>query len=112
VNRYWIFLLFAALFEIGWVTGLKHASAPLIWMGTVIAVLASFFLLYEAMKKLPVGTAYAVFAGMGTGGTVFVETVFFDEPLGIVRITLIGLVLIGVIGLKMITTGEEIKESP
>lgn len=99
----WIKLVIAAFFEVFWVIGLKHADSFLTWSGTVIAIIISFYLLIASGKKLPVGTAYAVFVGLGTVGTVIADILFFDEPIQLAKISLIGLLLVGIIGLKLVT---------
>lgn len=103
MNKTWFAVVFAALFEVGWVIGLKHADNILEWIGTILAITVSFYVMIMAGKKLPVGTVYAVFVGLGTAGTVLSEMLFFDEPIQIVKLLLIVLLLIGVIGLKLIT---------
>jgi paired small multidrug resistance pump len=104
VNRYWMYVLFAGILEILWVTGLKYSGTTLQWVGTVTAIILSFSAIILATKSLPVGTVYAVFAGMGTGGTVLVEMLIFGEPFSLIKILLIILLLCGVIGLKVITS--------
>src|SRR5699024_8431116 len=99
----------AGLFEIGWVVGLKHAYNSWTWVLTVISIYASMHLLVIASRNLPVGTTYAVFTGMGTGGTTILDFAVFDEPFHIGKVLLIALLLTGVIGLKIVTdktTGE------
>jgi paired small multidrug resistance pump len=103
MNKNWIIVFFAAFFEVFWVVGLKHANSLLEWTGTVISIVISFYVLIIAGRKLPVGTVYAVFVGLGTAGTVLSEMLFFDEPLKIGKIVLISVLLIGVIGLKLVT---------
>ncbi|WLV24533.1 multidrug efflux SMR transporter [Aciduricibacillus chroicocephali] len=99
----WLSVFIAAFFEIGWVVGLKHASTVLEWTGTIIAIIVSFYLLIQAGSKLPVGTVYAVFTGLGTAGTVLSGILFFGEPVKVEKLILIGVLLIGVIGLKTLT---------
>ena len=99
----WLSVFIAAFFEIGWVVGLKHASNVLEWTGTVVAIIISFYLLIQAGSKLPVGTVYAVFTGLGTAGTVLSGILFFGEPVKLVKLILIGILLIGVVGLKTFT---------
>ncbi|MFK5707509.1 DMT family transporter [Lysinibacillus boronitolerans] len=99
----WIKVIVAAFFEVFWVIGLKHANDFLTWTGTVIAIIISFYLMIMAGKKLPVGTVYAVFVGLGTAGTVFSEILLFGEPFKVEKLLLILLLLIGVIGLKLVT---------
>lgn len=104
----WMKVILAALFEVCWVIGLKYADNVWDWVGTVIAICASFYLLVIAGRDLPVGTVYAVFVGLGTAGTVLSEIVFFGEPLQWTKLLLISVLLIGVVGLKLVT--KESKE--
>lgn len=110
MNRNWLYIFSAAGFEIVWVAGLKHANDWLTWTGTIIAIISCTILLIKGTKKLPVGTAYAVFAGLGTGGTVLVEMLIFGEPFKIAKLLLILLLLSGVIGLQLVTEEKELKE--
>lgn len=103
MSRNWLLVFVAGLFEISWVIGLKHAGTSLEWIGTSIAIVLSMYLLILSTKKLPVGTAYAVFTGIGTAGTVLTEMLIFGEPVRLAKILLILLLLAGVVGLKMIT---------
>ena len=103
MNRHWLKVLIAAFFEVFWVIGLKHADSFLEWSGTILSIIISFYGLIMAGRKLPVGTVYAVFVGLGTAGTVFSEIVFFGEPFNIEKLLFIILLLVGVIGLKMVT---------
>lgn len=103
MNKNWNILFLAGLFEIGWVVGLKHANSVMTWILTLIAIYLSFHFLILASQKLPVGTAYAVFAGIGATGTVILEIVVFGEPFRLLKILLILLLLSGVIGLKLVT---------
>ena len=103
MNKDWIKVFIAAFFEVLWVIGLKHANDFWTWTGTVISIIISFYLMIMAGRKLPVGTVYAVFVGLGTAGTVFSEILFFGEPFKVEKILLILLLLAGVIGLKVVT---------
>ncbi|MEK5207230.1 paired small multidrug resistance pump [Psychrobacillus psychrotolerans] len=103
MNTNWVKVVLAAFFEVFWVIGLKHADDFWTWTGTVIAIIVSFYLMIMAGKKLPVGTVYAVFVGLGTAGTVFSDIVFFGEPFKIAKVILILVLLGGVIGLKLVT---------
>ncbi|MBN6188865.1 QacE family quaternary ammonium compound efflux SMR transporter [Aneurinibacillus sp. BA2021] len=107
MNWEWTKVFIAAFFEVFWVIGLKHATDLWAWIGTGIAIFISFYLMIMAGEKLPVGTVYAVFVGLGTAGTVFSEIVFFGEPLKAAKLLLILLLLVGVIGLKMVTKEKE-----
>ncbi|MEF2965980.1 multidrug efflux SMR transporter [Paenibacillus sp. M1] len=110
MNRNWNYIWIAGLLEIGWVSGLKHAHNAWTWGLTVISLVLSTYLLIRSTKNLPVGTAYAVFTGIGTAGTVAAEMLLFGEPFRIVKLLLILLLLVGVIGLKIVTAEPEAKE--
>ncbi|PQP81330.1 QacE family quaternary ammonium compound efflux SMR transporter [Paenibacillus sp. PCH8] len=101
MNKTWMSVMIAALFEVGWVIGLKHASGLLEWGLTLIAIMVSFTLMISAARSLDVGTVYAVFVGLGTAGTILAEIILFNATLQIGKMVLIGVLLLGVIGLKM-----------
>ncbi|WP_309120499.1 multidrug efflux SMR transporter [Paenibacillus sp.] len=105
MNRSWIYIFIGVLFEVVWVTGFKHAADVWTWAATVVSLVVSFALIIAASAKLPVGTVYAVFTGLGTVGTVVVEMVLFDEPARPIKLVLIAILLAGVIGLKVIGGG-------
>lgn len=105
----WLVLVLAAGFEVGWVVGLKYATTMLEWSATVIAIIISFVLLIWTGRQLAVGTAYAVFVGLGTVGTALVDQVIFLQPMNLPTLLFIGLLLIGVVGLKM-TTQANVEE--
>jgi quaternary ammonium compound-resistance protein SugE len=100
----WALLLAAGLFEIGWAVGLKTAEGRL-WVlaATLAAMIASVVLLYLAMRDLPLGTAYAIWTGIGAVGTVIAGIVWFGESADIVRLVCIGLIVAGIGGLKLVT---------
>ncbi|HWN07013.1 MAG TPA: quaternary ammonium compound efflux SMR transporter SugE [Steroidobacteraceae bacterium] len=102
----WILLIVAGLFEIGWAIGLKYTDGltrPLPTAGTIAAMVISVWLLGIAMKTLPVGTAYSVWVGVGAVGTVILGIILFKEPANALRLASIGLVIAGIIGLKVAT---------
>ncbi|AIW40009.1 MULTISPECIES: DMT family transporter [Paenibacillus] len=101
MNKTWLSVVIAALFEVGWVIGLKHASGWLEWGGTLVGILVSFILMIMASRTLPVGTVYAVFVGLGTAGTVLAEILLFDAEVQGSKLLLIGVLLLGVVGLKI-----------
>ncbi|MBU8920078.1 SMR family transporter [Neobacillus sp. 114] len=103
MNLDWIKVFFAAFFEVFWVVGLKHADNVWEWAGTVVSIIISFYALIAAGNKLPVGTVYAVFVGLGTAGTIISDILFFGEPFDLVKILLILVLLAGVVGLKLVT---------
>ncbi|WP_059174098.1 multidrug efflux SMR transporter [Bacillus sp. FJAT-27445] len=113
MNANWMKVFIAAIFEVAWVIGLKHADGIVEWAGTIVAIAISFYLMIVASRKLPVGTVYAVFVGLGTAGTVFADIVFFGEPFKAAKIVLIAVLLAGVVGLKLVTSdsGREGAES-
>jgi|SRR5688572_19920111 quaternary ammonium compound-resistance protein SugE len=102
----WMLLIVAGLFEIAWAVGLKYTEGltrPLPTAGTIAAMVISVWLLGIAMKTLPVGTAYSVWVGVGAVGTVILGIVLFKEPANALRLASIGLVIAGIIGLKVAT---------
>lgn len=107
MNKTWLSVVIAAFFEVGWVIGLKHANGIWEWAGTVIAIIVSFTMLILASRSLPVGTVYAVFVGLGTAGTVLADIILFGAPVQLGKMVLIGTLLLGVIGLKMLSNEKE-----
>ncbi|CEG21250.1 Multidrug resistance protein YkkC [Planococcus massiliensis] len=103
MNLNWLKVIMASVFEVVWVIGLKHADSFLEWTVTVVAIIISFAVMIMAGRKLPVGTVYAVFVGLGTAGTVLSDILLFNEPLKIEKLILVGILLAGVIGLKLVT---------
>jgi len=100
----WIILLLAGLFEVVWAVGLKYTYGfTRLWpsLGTLAAMLVSFALLSHAMKSLPMGTAYAVWVGIGAVGAGIVGILVLDEPANAGRIVSLALIVTGVIGLKL-----------
>ncbi|SDD96616.1 paired small multidrug resistance pump [Bhargavaea beijingensis] len=99
----WGKIIIAAVFEVGWVIGLKHADSALEWLATAAAIWASFHLLIVAGRTLPVGTAYVVFVGLGAVGTVIAEIILLGVPVNPAKLILIAVLLAGVVGLKAVT---------
>ncbi len=100
----WIVLIIAGLFEVGWAIGLKYTEGfTRLWptLGTVLSMAVSFVLLGVAMRSLPVGTAYAVWVGIGAVGTVILGIFLFGESAEPLRLVSLGLICAGIIGLKM-----------
>ncbi|MEO7934750.1 MAG: quaternary ammonium compound efflux SMR transporter SugE [Dokdonella sp.] len=100
----WLTLIVAGLFEIGWAIGLKYTEGfTRLWpsIGTVMAMIISLGLLGLAMKSLPVGTAYAVWVGVGTVGTLILGIVLLDEPANVGRLLSVALIVAGIVGLKL-----------
>jgi quaternary ammonium compound-resistance protein SugE len=99
----WTYLLIAGLLEIGWAVGLKYTHGfTRLWPSivTVAAMIASFVLLSHALKAIPIGTAYAVWTGIGAAGTAVIGIVLFGESREWTRLVCLGLIVAGVIGLK------------
>lgn len=101
----WIALLCAGVLEVVWAAGFKFAFRDNhgLTAGVLAAMAGSFFLLYEAMKTIPVGTAYAVWTGVGAAGAAIVGMVWLKEPATALRIASIVMIIGGVIGLKLST---------
>ncbi|AQW69524.1 quaternary ammonium compound efflux SMR transporter SugE [Pseudomonas fulva] len=100
----WIILFFAGLFEVGWAVGLKYTdgfSKPLPTALTVAAMAVSLGLLGLAMKELPLGTAYAIWTGVGAVGTVIAGIILFGESMALVRLVSVALIVCGLVGLKV-----------
>jgi quaternary ammonium compound-resistance protein SugE len=101
----WVWLALAGLAEVGWAIGLKYTDGfTRLWpsIGTGIAIAASMLMLALALRTLPIGTAYAVWTGIGTVGTATLGIILFDEPATVLRLVCIGLILAGIVGLKLL----------
>lgn len=101
----WLFLLLAGLFEVGWAIGLKFTEGfTRFWPSalTLGSMVVSLGLLGLALKSLPLGTAYAVWTGIGTVGTVLLGIVLFAEPATALRLCCIALIVAGILGLKLV----------
>lgn len=107
MNKNWFKVLIAAFLEIFWVIGLTHAYDIWTWTGTVILIIVSNYLMITAAQTLPTGTVYAIFVGLGTSGTVIAGIFLFGESFNWQKIFLIITLLIGVIGLKLVTPENE-----
>lgn len=102
----WIWLCIAGLFEVCWAVGMKYSHGftrlcPSLF--TIVTMLASFGFLALAMRSLPLGTAYAVWTGIGTVGTVIVGMILFGESTAVLRILCLTLIVTGIVGLKLLT---------
>ncbi len=102
----WVILVIAGLFEVGWAIGLKYTDGftrlwPTVW--TAMAMIISLWLLGIAMKSLPVGTAYAVWVGVGAVGTVVLGIVLLGESANVARLISVVLIVAGIVGLKLAT---------
>lgn len=102
----WVILVLAGLLEVGWAIGLKYTDGfSRFWptVATLLAMALSLGLLGLAMKSLPVGTAYAVWVGVGAIGTALLGIALFDEPANAGRLMSLALILLGIVGLKLST---------
>ena len=107
MKKAWLLVIIGACFEVCWVIGLKHAENITEWTATVICIITSFTSMIAAGRKLPIGTVYAVFVGLGTAGTILTDVIFFREELSMLKALFLFLLLIGIIGLKMATPAAE-----
>ena len=102
----WIYLFAAGLLEIGWAVGLKYTEGfSRFWPSafTIVAMAASVGLLGLALRHLPLGTAYAIWTGIGTVGTAIAGMILLGEPAGALRLGCIALIVAGILGLKLLT---------
>jgi quaternary ammonium compound-resistance protein SugE len=102
----WLYLFVAGLLEIGWAVGLKYTEGftklvPSVL--TLVSMIASIVMLGLALKTLPIGTAYAVWTGIGAVGTAILGIVLFAEPATVARLASIGLIVAGIVGLKLVS---------
>lgn len=100
----WIYLLLAGVCEIGWPIGLKMANGKHPWMWTIFAIVAmalSGYMLYQAQKSIPMGTAYAIWTGIGAVGAFTVGILFFKDGISFFRLLSVLFIIIGIVGLKL-----------
>ncbi|MFW0777539.1 MAG: quaternary ammonium compound efflux SMR transporter SugE [Rickettsiales bacterium] len=103
----WVYLFIAGLFEVCWATGLKYTDGfSRLWPSifTLITLAASMFLLSKAVQTLPIGTAYAVWVGIGALGAAILGIILFDESVSTLRIVFLMMLLIAIVGLKFTST--------
>ena len=103
----WIYLLLAGLFEVVWAIGLKYTEGfTRLWptLGTLVAMAVSMVLLARAVKTLPIGTAYAIWTGIGAVGAVALGIALFGDPATLPRLACVALIVVGIIGLKLTAT--------
>ena len=99
----WIYLIIAGLFEIGWAVGLKYTEGfTKLWPSviTIFGMILSFYFLSTAVKTIPIGTAYAIWTGIGAVGTAILGIILFGESREFMRMLFILLIVIGIVGLK------------
>jgi quaternary ammonium compound-resistance protein SugE len=102
----WLYLVVAGLMEVGWAVGLKYTEGftrPWPTIGTIAAMVISIVLLGLALRSLPVGTAYAIWTGIGAVGVALLGIMLFGESASAARLVSIGLIVAGIVGLKLVT---------
>lgn len=105
----WIVLFVAGLFEVAWAIGLEYSdglSKPVPTVGTVVALIISMVLLAKAIQDLPIGTAYAVWTGIGAVGTASLGIILFDESATSTRLLFISVIIFGIVGLHLVSGGH------
>lgn len=110
MKKYWLLVLAASALEICWAILLKAADSFELWLLAFALITLTFFFIYQANKRLPVGTVYAMFTGIGTGGTALAGVLFFGEAMSVIKVTFICLLLTGVLGLKLFTDKSSAKK--
>ncbi len=109
ISMPWIYLAIAGLLEIGWAVGLKYSEGftkPLPTGVTIVTMIASFTLLSLALRVIPLGTGYAVWTGIGAVGTAIAGMVLFAESRDAVRLLCIALIIVGIVGLKLLSPAD------
>ena len=104
----WVYLLVAGLLETGWAIGLKYTDGfrrPIPSILTILAIAASMMLLAMAARTIPIGTAYAIWVGIGAVGAVTLGIILFDEPRDFARMFFVALLIVSLAGLKLTTRG-------
>lgn len=102
----WVYLFIAGLLEVAWAIGLKYTIGwTKLWPSvfTIVSMIVGFYFLSLSLKTLPIGTAYAVWTGIGTVGTVLLGIILFQESSSILRIMCISLIVMGIVGLKVLS---------
>ncbi|MGD6872097.1 DMT family transporter [Sutcliffiella horikoshii] len=108
----WMYIFIAGLLEIIWVIGLRYSEGFTVLVPSIITLITlaiSFYLFSKSLKFLPIGTAYAIFTGLGAAGTAIVGILYFQESASPSKLFFLSLMLIGIIGLKMTTSDDETK---
>ncbi|GAC43278.1 DMT family transporter [Paenibacillus popilliae] len=108
MNKYWMYVVATCLLEMVWVFGFRTADSLWSWILLVGVIIVDFYCLSKACEGLPTGTVYAVFAGVGSIGTVLMDYFFFNGELSGLKLLFIGMLVAGVVGLKLADNkGEE-----
>lgn len=112
-NKAWFYLLLAGASEIVWAYGLKasYGFSEFWWsITTVIFIFVSFYLFAHAMKEIPIGTAYAIFTGIGAAGSAIIGIVFLDEGAGFLKMASLTILILGIIGLKLVKEDKIVEQ--
>src|SRR5690625_3996766 len=105
----WFYVFLAAFVEIFWVLGLKYSTTFLMWTGTVITIIFSFYFIIKACDLLPAGTVYAVFTGSGAAAIAIIDFTFLGAEFTYAKAFFIGLIIVGVVGIQLTTSAKEKK---
>ena len=106
----WTYVFLAAVVEVFWVIGLRYSDSFLEWLGTIIMIILSFLLIIKSCEKIPAGTVYAVFTGLGAAAIVLVDFLFFSTEFSYAKLFFIALIVTGVIGIKATTRDQHREE--
>ncbi|RKD21082.1 multidrug resistance protein SMR [Ammoniphilus oxalaticus] len=106
----WLYVFLAAFVEIFWVLGLKYSTNFLMWSGTVITIIFSFYFIIKACALLPSGTVYAVFTGFGAAAIAIIDFTLLGAEFTYGKASFIGLIIIGVVGIQLTTGSSEQEE--
>lgn len=112
-NKAWLYLMLAGASEILWAYGLKasYGFSEFGWsIITVVFIFVSFYLFAHAMKQIPIGTAYAVFTGIGAAGSALIGILFLDEGAGFIKIISLTALILGIVGLKLVKEDKTVEE--
>ncbi|WNF37439.1 SMR family transporter [Bacillaceae bacterium IKA-2] len=101
MNKYWVYVALTCLFEILWVFGFSTAESLWHWLLVISLILIDFYVLSKACEGLPIGTVYAVFAAVGSIGAVLMDYFLFDGSINFLKLLFIGVLVTGVVGLKL-----------
>lgn len=107
----WWYVFFAGIVEVFWVMGLRYSQNLWQWLATVIMIILSFYLIIKACEKLPSGTVYAVFTGMGASAIVIIDFTWGSAGFSLLKLFLIALIIAGVIGIKLTTPEQDVTET-
>lgn len=107
----WVYVLMAAIVEVFWVIGLRYSETIWEWFGTTIAIIFSFYFIIKACEVLPSGTVYAIFTGSGAAAIVVIDFFVFGADFSMSKVFFLGLIIIGVIGIKWTTDESDMRKT-